>query len=230
MGYISFSYIYIIIPPLIFSIVAQFLVKSRFSRYSKIASASGLTGAQAAETLLRENGIFNVKIERISGNLTDCYDPRINTIKLSQGVYDSNSISAIGVACHEAGHACQYANNYFPIKIRNAVIPVANIGTSIGIPLCLVGLLFGRTLGILFYIGIILYSAVFVFQLATLPVEFNASSRALKSINRLNLLQGDEYSGAKKVLTAAAMTYVAAMLSSLASVLRLLLIANRNRR
>ena len=171
------------------------------------------------------NGVTDVKIKPISGNLTDHYNPATKEICLSQGVYNSASIAAVGVACHEAGHACQHAEGYFPLKIRNAVIPITKFGSNLGIPLALLGLVFNYEP--LVYIGIILYSAVALFQLITLAVEFNASKRGLNVISSNGLLAENEYSGAKQVLSAAALTYVAALASSLATLLRLLLVANR---
>ncbi len=228
--YGRFDYIQILLIaiPFLFCLLAQGLVKSRYSRFSKIANRRNITGAQAAFELLRSQGITNVRIEQTAGNLTDHYDPKANTIRLSEGVYNSTSIAAVGIACHEAGHACQYHCNYVPIKIRAFVIPMANIGSSIGLPLCIIGIIF-TSFSFLFYVGIILYSAVFIFQLATLPVEFNASSRALKSIKQIGLLGEDEYGGAKKVLSAAALTYVASMSSSLLTLIRLLLIGGRKK-
>lgn len=216
----------LILIPVIFCLVAQFMVSSRFKRYSKVTNLRGLTGAQAALMLLNANGITNVRVERVAGKLTDHFDPKTNVIRLSDSVFSSTSIAAIGVACHEAGHACQYAENYFPMKVRAKVIPVANIGSTIGIPLCLIGLIFS-SFQMLFYIGIVLYGAVFVFQLVTLPVEFNASSRALKTIKSNGFLDQQEYTGAKSVLQAAALTYVAAMASSLLTMIRLILLNNR---
>ena len=227
-GRFDLTQILLIAIPFILCLAAQGLVKSRYSRYSKVLNRRNLTGAQAAFELLRSQGITNVRIEQVAGNLTDHYDPKTNTIRLSQGVYNSTSIAAVGIACHEAGHACQYQTNYFPMKIRAIVIPVANIGSTIGLPLCILGIIFS-SFSFLFYIGIILYSAVFVFQLVTLPVEFNASSRALNSIKQIGLLDDEEYVGAKKVLSAAAMTYVASMSSSLLTIIRLLLIGGRRR-
>ena len=214
--------------PFVFCLAAQGLVKSRFRRFSKTLNSRNITGAQAAFELLRSQGITNVNIAPTGGTLSDHYDPRTNTVYLSDGVYNSTSIAAVGIACHEAGHACQYQTNYVPMKIRAVVIPMANIGSTIGLPLCIIGIIFS-SFSILFYIGIILYSAVFVFQLATLPVEFNASSRALKSIKQIGLLGDDEYAGAKKVLSAAALTYVAAMASSLFTIIRLFLIGGKRR-
>lgn len=220
--------IILILVPFLLCLGAQVLVKTRYRKYSAVRNMRGLTGAQAAFEVLSANGVTGVNIQRVGGTMSDKYDPRTNTIYLSDGVYGSTSVAAVGIACHEAGHACQYAENYFPMKIRAKVIPAANIGSSIGLPLCLIGIIFSFSM--LFYIGLILYSAVFIFQFATLPVEFNASRRALKSIEGRGLLNPDEYSGAKSVLTAAAMTYVASMASSLFTIIRLLLIGGRRRR
>lgn len=228
--YVSSYYLFIILPALILSICAQIGVKSQYRKYSQIENSRRLTGAQAAMEVLRLNGVTGVAVDMIGGELSDCYDPRTNTIHLSAGVYNSCSIAAVGIACHEAGHACQYACGYFPIRLRKAVIPVANIGTSIGIPLCLLGFIFQDSMGILFYIGLILYSMVFVFQLVTLPVEFNASARAIKVIKSNGLLDAQESVGATRVLKAAAMTYVAAMAASAANIIRLLLLFRSNNR
>ncbi len=219
---------FIMIPVFLFALFCQAKVKSSFSKYSKVANRRGMTGADAAYQLLRLNGITDVKIKKISGSLTDYYDPRAKEICLSQDVFDSRSVAAIGVACHEAGHACQHAQGYAPLKIRNAVIPVTRIGSFLGVPLALIGMfLYSDPL---IYAGIILYAAVAFFQLVTLPVEFNASKRALQTIETNGFLEGEEYNGAKKVLTAAALTYVAALASALATLLRLFLIVNRGNR
>lgn len=219
---------FIMIPVFLFALFCQFKVKSAFNKYSKITNRRGMTGADAAYQLLRLNGITDVRIKKIGGSLTDYYDPRAKEICLSQDVFDSRSVAAIGVACHEAGHACQHAQGYAPLKIRNAVIPVTRIGSFLGIPLALIGMfLYSDPL---IYAGLILYSAVAFFQLVTLPVEFNASKRALQTIETNGFLEGEEYSGAKKVLTAAALTYVAALASALATLLRLFLIMNRGNR
>lgn len=219
---------FIMIPVFLFALFCQFKVKSAFNKYSKIANRRGMTGSDAAYQLLRLNGITDVRIKKIGGSLTDYYDPRAKEICLSQDVFDSRSVAAIGVACHEAGHACQHAQGYAPLKIRNAVIPVTRIGSFLGIPLALIGMfLYSDPL---IYAGLILYSAVAFFQLITLPVEFNASKRALQTIETNGFLEGEEYSGAKKVLTAAALTYVAALASALATLLRLFLIMNRGNR
>lgn len=219
---------YIMIPVFIFALFCQMKVKSAFRRYSKTINRRGMTGADAAYQLLRLNGITDVQIKRIPGSLTDYYDPKNKEICLSQDVFDSRSVAAIGVACHEAGHACQHAQGYTPLKIRNAIIPITRIGSFLGVPLALIGMFIYSDP--LIYAGIILYAAVAFFQLATLPVEFNASRRALQTIESNGFLEGEEYSGAKKVLTAAALTYVAALASAIATLLRLFLILNRGNR
>lgn len=223
MPYFYFDYYYLIlvVPALLLAIWAQVQVKTTYRKYSRVPNSRGMTGAYAAQAVLNFYGITDVRIERVSGNLTDHYDPRSKVIRLSDGVYNSSTVAAIGIACHEAGHAAQHAENYAPIKIRNAIIPVCNIGSTIGIPLALIGWIF--SFSILIYVGLGLYAAVFIFQVATLPVEFNASRRAIKVIDETQLLRDDEIGGAKKVLAAAAMTYVASMLVSLANLLRLLL-------
>lgn len=223
MPYFYFDYYYLIlvVPALLLAIWAQVQVKTTYRKYSRVPNSRGMTGAYAAQAVLNFYGITDVRIEQVSGNLTDHYDPRSKVIRLSGGVYNSSTVAAIGIACHEAGHAAQHAENYAPIKIRNAIIPVCNIGSTIGIPLALIGWIF--SFSILIYVGLGLYAAVFIFQVATLPVEFNASRRAIKVIDETQLLRDDEIGGAKKVLAAAAMTYVASMMVSLANLLRLLL-------
>lgn len=218
---------FVMIPVLIFSVICQIMVNNRFKKYSRIANSRGLSGAEAAYRLLQLNGVTDVRIKKISGNLTDHFNPSAKEICLSEAVYDSRSIAAVGIACHEAGHACQHAEAYFPLKIRNAVIPITRFGSTLGIPLVLLGVFF--TFEPLVYAGIILYSAVALFQLITLPVEFNASSRALRTISENGFLIDEEYGGAKKVLAAAALTYVAALASSLATLFRLILISGRRR-
>ena len=218
---------FIMIPVFIFAIYCQAKVNSTYRKYSKVTSRRGMTGADAAYKLLMLNGITDVKIKRISGNLTDHYNPKTKEICLSEGVFNSHSVAAIGIACHEAGHACQHAFGYAPLKLRNAVIPVTKIGSSLGIPLALLGMIiYSDTL---IYAGLILYAAVAVFQLITLPVEFNASKRALQTIESNAFLECEEYTGAKRVLTAAAMTYVAALVSAVATLVRLVLVMNRRR-
>lgn len=219
---------YVMIPVFIFALYCQIKVKKSFNKYSKIMNMRGMTGADAAYQLLRLNGITDVKIRKIGGSLTDYYDPKAKEICLSQDVFDSRSVAAIGVACHEAGHACQHAQGYAPLKIRNAVIPATRIGSYLGVPLALIGMMIYSNP--LIYAGIILYGAVALFQLITLPVEFNASRRALNTIDANGFLDGDEYKGAKRVLTAAALTYVAALASALATLLRLFLILGRGNR
>ena len=216
----------IMIPVLLFSFYCQIKVKRAFRRYSSVHAMCGMTGAQAAARLLQLNGITDVQIRQIGGTFTDYYDPKNKEICLSGDVYNATSVAAIGVACHEAGHACQHAQGYAPLKIRNAAIPATRIGSSLGIPLVLLGMVF--TWRPLIMVGIVLYALVALFQLLTLPVEFNASRRALQTIESNQFLTEQEYRGAKKVLTAAALTYVAALASALATLLRLLLLAGRS--
>lgn len=221
------TYLILVMPFVILSIWASTNVNSTFKRYSKVYSRRGLTGAQAAEQVLRNNGIYNVAIEKVSGNLTDHYDPKANVIRLSDTVYSNTSAAAIGVACHEAGHAVQYAQNYGPIKLRAAIIPVTNIGSMLAMPLIMLGLVlnFMTEFSYTFvYIGIGCFGLSLLFQLITLPVEFNASHRAVAAISGAGLLDQQELDGAKKTLRAAALTYVAAAAVSLMQLLRLLLI------
>lgn len=221
----------IVLPALIFAMIAQIKVKSTFEENSRVFSRRGLTAYQAVREILDSNGLYNVMIEHVSGDLTDHYDPKSNVIRLSDSVYNSTSVAAIGVAAHEAGHAIQYAQGYFPIKIRSAIIPVTQLGSRLAMPLVLIGLLFHNSLGWLVTVGIILYTAVVLFQAVTLPVEFNASHRALQILDSKYMLDADELKKAKSVLSAAAMTYVAAMFSALLSLLRLIVLANgRNNR
>lgn len=219
----------LVLPAIIFALIAQIMVKSTFSKYSSENNQHGYTAKEVARKILDENGLYNVSIEYVSGNLTDHYDPSANVIRLSDSVYNSTSVAAIGVAAHEVGHAIQHAQGYAPIKIRQAIIPITQIGSSLALPLVFIGMLIGA-LQWLIPIGIFLYTGVVLFQAVTLPVEFNASGRALKTLDKNVILYKSEVKMAKKVLTAAAMTYVAAMFSSLMSLLRLILISNRNRR
>lgn len=223
----------ILIPCIILSYWASANVNSTFKRYSKQYSVRRLTGAEAARRVLSANGVSGVRIERVSGSLTDHYDPRTNVIRLSDDVYDNPSTAAIGVACHEAGHAVQYAVGYAPIRLRSAIIPITNFGSRLAFPLILAGILL-TSLSNRFYslvdLGIFCFSLSLVFQLVTLPVEFNASSRALKSIESCGLLNDQEMVGARKTLSAAAMTYVAATAVSLGQLLRLMMIFGRRRR
>ena len=230
----DWTYIVIVLPCLLISLWASNSVNSTFRRYSNQRSYRHITGAEAAKRVLHENGVYNVRIERVSGKLTDHYDPKANIIRLSDSVYDSDSTAAIGVACHEAGHAVQYAQAYFPIKIRAAIIPITNFGSKLAMPLILLGVLFtflGYFSNVLIYLGIGLFAFSFFFQLITLPVEFNASRRAILAIEQTQILNDQEIVGAKKTLRAAAMTYVAAVAVSFAQLLRLvLLFGNRGRR
>ncbi len=229
MSYLLYYYTGIImLPVFIFALICQAKVKTNFNRYSQIMNRSGMTGADAAWRLLQLNGITDVKIKRISGTLTDYYDPNKKEICLSEDVFNSRSIAAIGVACHEAGHACQHNEGYFPLKIRSLVIPATQIGSVLGVPLCLIGLFINSEP--LAYAGLIMYGFVALFQLITLPVEFNASKRALQTIEANGFLTDSEYVGARKVLSAAALTYVAALASALATMLRLLIIVAGGRR
>ena len=221
MVWYDYYYIVLVLPAVILSIVAQLSVKGTYKRMSKVQNHSGLTGAAAAARVLSYYGISNVRIEPVSGTLSDHYDPRSNVIRLSSKVFSGTDIAAVGIACHEAGHAAQHAEGYAPIKIRNAILPAANIGSSAGVLLAVLGYFLG--FGLLVDIVIILFSAVVLFQLVTLPVEFNASSRAMKVIDETGMLSSQEQKGARKVLSAAAMTYVAALLVSLMSLLRLIL-------
>ena len=223
----DWTYVVLVLPCLILSMWASANVNTTFKKYSGQLSSRRITGAQAAQRVLMANGVQGVKIQRVSGNLTDDYDPRTNVIRLSDNVYDNTSTAAIGVACHEAGHAVQYAQSYAPIKLRAAVIPVTNLGSKLAMPLILIGLLLsylGNISYMLVYAGIACFGLSLVFQLVTLPVEFNASRRALAAISSGNLLTEEEQKGARKTLTAAALTYVAATATALAQLLRLLVL------
>lgn len=227
------TYLIFVLPCLILSLWASANVNSTFKKYANQLSYRRITGAQAAQRVLSANGVSGVRIERISGNLTDHFDPKTNVIRLSDSVYDATSTSAIGVACHEAGHAVQYAQDYAPIKLRAAIVPITNIGSRLAMPLILLGLLFsfGENLSFGFvYAGIACFGLSVVFQLVTLPVEFNASRRAMEAIASGNILTEEEQRGARKTLTAAALTYVAATAVALAQLLRLLVIFGGRRR
>jgi Zn-dependent membrane protease YugP len=229
----DWTYLVLILPCMIFSLIASSRVNSTFQKYSTQYSQRRITGAEAARRVLAHNGVSGVRIERVSGNLTDHYDPTANVIRLSDTVYDSTSTAAIGVACHEAGHAVQYAQNYAPIKLRAVIIPATNIGSRLAMPLILLGLVltfledFSFTL---IYLGIACFALSLVFQLITLPVEFNASRRAIAAIEQGGILTQEEQIGAKKTLKAAAMTYVAATAVALAQLVRLLLVFGRRSR
>ena len=221
-----------VLPCMILAMLASSNVNNTFKKYSKQFSVRRLTGAEAAQRVLQANGVRGVRIERIAGNLTDHFDPSTNVIRLSDSVYSSTSTAAIGVACHEAGHAVQYAVGYSPMKLRASIIPITNFGSKIAMPLILLGVLLG-SLGSLstffIYLGIAAFSLSFVFQVVTLPVEFNASRRALAAIEDADLLTEEEQRGAKKTLQAAAMTYVAATATALAQLLRLIVLFGRRR-
>ena len=225
---IDIYYIILILPALLFGLWAQSQVSANFNKYSKIRNMRGMTGAEAAEYILNQNGIYDVEVRHIKGNLTDNFNPKNKTINLSDSVYNSTSIAAIGVAAHEAGHAVQHAVNYKPIKIREMVIPVTQIGSWLYLPILLIGVFLSSQS--LINIGILLFSSLAIFQLVTLPVEFDASDRAIKTLSQSGILQGEEITGAKRVLKAAALTYVAALVSSLAQLLRLVLLFGGRRR
>lgn len=234
MGYYT-SYI-IMIPAILIAMWASFNVKSTYKKYSKVINSRGLTGAQVARQILDMNGLNNVRVEHIAGDLTDHFDPRANVVRLSDTVYNNPSVAAVGVAAHECGHAVQYQHDYFPMKIRAAIIPATNFGSRLAVPLVIIGILIAAWSGasevseIIINIGLILYSLVVFFQLITLPVEFNASSRALKTLQTESILSSDEMPGARKTLRAAALTYVAALFTALASLLRLIVISRSGRR
>ena len=219
----------LILAGIVISLLAQAKVKSSFAKYSAVYSRLGMTAAEVAQAILHANGIYDVGIERVSGNLTDHYDPKSKVLRLSDSTVDSTSVAAIGVAAHECGHAVQHANSYLPLTIRTAIVPVVNIGSSISWPLILIGVLFSWN-QTLINLGIIMFLGVVLFQLITLPVEFNASSRALAALSGQNLLYEDEVPQAKKVLSAAALTYVAAAASSILQLLRLLILFGGRRR
>ena len=223
-GFYGFDmyYLVLVIPCVILAFWAQARVKSTFNRYEQVLNVRGISGAQAAEAVLRQNGVTGVRIEWVAGKLNDHFDPRTNTIRLSSAVYSSTSVASVGVAAHEAGHAVQHAVGYFPIRLRSAIIPLTQFGSMAAFPLILLGLVFNSSSFI--YVGILAFALSTVFQLVTLPVELDASRRALAAIRERSLLYEDEYPMAKKTLTAAAMTYVAALAVSLAQLLRLLLI------
>ncbi len=213
----------ILIPALILALYAQAKVQSSFNKYSKVASQSGITGAQVASELLRSKGLYDVKVERVSGRLADHYDPRTKTLRLSDSVYGSSSLAALGVAAHEVGHAYQHSDQYGPLKLRSAIVPVANIGSNLAIPLLILGIFL--SIPTLSLIGVLAFSLAVLFQLITLPVEFNASSRALAALENGGYLGRDEVGKTSKVLKAAALTYVAATIMAVMQLVRLLLIS-----
>jgi Zn-dependent membrane protease YugP len=216
---------------LVISLLAQARVKSTFSKYSKVRNVRGLTGAEAAQKVLNGAGIYDVRIERVSGNLTDHYDPRSKVLRLSDTVYGSATVAAVGVATHECGHAIQHAKGYGPLKFRSVLVPVANFGAQIAWPLILIGLFIrSESASLIINIGILAFSAAVLFQLVTLPVEFNASRRAIRVIADTGMMQGEEIKGAKKVLSAAAMTYVASAATAILQLVRILLLTQGRRR
>lgn len=224
MYYYGFDPTYILlIIGMLLSLAASAKLKSTFAIYRRMESASGMTGAEAAQRILRNAGVYDVRIEPISGELTDHYDPRTKVVRLSEPIYNKTSLAAVGVAAHECGHAIQHATNYAPLSIRSAIVPIANFGSTLSWPLFLAGLVL--SIRPLLTAGILLFTAAVLFQLVTLPVEINASSRALKLLNADGILAPQEVRGAKKVLAAAALTYVAALASSILQLLRLLILA-----
>ena len=237
--YFDWSYLVLVVPALLFSLWASARVNSTFKKYSAMRNARGMTGAEAARAVLNANGVTDVRIEYVSGNLTDHYDPKEKVIRLSQDVYDAATPAAVGVAAHEAGHAAQYAAHYLPIRIRAAILPATNIGSKLSVPLIILGLLlpglrifapYTEFFNLIAWIGVACYSLCVLFQLVTLPTEFNASRRAVAAIERCGLLLPEEQQGAKKVLKAAALTYVAALSASLAQLLRLIIIVGGRQR
>lgn len=225
---IDWTYLVLVLPAMIFALIAQGMVQSTFNKYSKTPTKSGMTGYQAARMVLDQNGIHDVHIEQVAGNLTDHYDPKAKVIRLSDATYASNSAAAVGVAAHEAGHAAQHAQEYAPIKLRTAIIPITNIGSRLTLPLILIGAVLA--IQPLVTLGILFFALSTVFQLVTLPVEFNASRRAMEALRSSGRLYDDELVASRKVLTAAAMTYVAALAVSLMQLLRLILIFGRRSR
>ena len=228
----DYTYLLLVLPAVIFSLIASSRVQSTFKKYSQQASARGITGREAAERVLRANGVMGIRIERVSGNLTDHFDPKTNVIRLSDSVYDSTSTAAIGVAAHEAGHAVQHEQEYQPAKIRMAIVPITNIGSKLAVPLILAGILLSvisnsTNLLVISYIGIACFSLCALFQLITLPTEYDASRRAMQALETGGILYDEELKGARKVLSAAALTYVAALAVTLMQLLRLLVIVNR---
>lgn len=236
---IDYTYIIFVVPALILSLIAQVLVKGRFSRFDKVISKRNLTGAQAAQLLLQKNNIYDVKIVHINGQLSDNYNPSTKILSLSDSTYNSTSIAAIGVAAHETGHAIQHAVGYSPLSLRSTLVSAANIGSQFGPTLAVLGIIFGGTskasdyisiFQLITNIGIILFSLAVLFYIITLPVEFNASRRALKILRDSNTLNTTELKGVKKVLSAAAMTYVASAITAIGSLIRLIVLSNRRHR
>ena len=228
-GFYRFDGTYILIViGMVLSMLASSRVKTTFAKYQRVRSMSGMTEAEAAQRILRQSGIYDVRVERVSGSLTDHYDPRSKVLRLSDSVYGSSSVAAVGVAAHECGHAVQHEKGYVPLSIRSALVPVANFGANLAWPVFLMGLIF--SIGPLLDIGILLFLAAVLFQLVTLPVEFNASSRALRLLESNGILYGEEIRDTRKVLSAAALTYVASLAASVLQLLRLIILAGGRRR
>lgn len=231
--YLDMTYILLVLPAVILSLWASANVKKTFKKYAKQMNSRGLTGADAARRVLDANGLRDIPVECVSGELSDHYDPQARVVRLSQSVWGSSSTAAVGVACHEVGHAIQNAEGYLPVRIRQAIIPATNLGAKLSMPLLIAGLIlssYAPQLIYLAYAGVLLYCLCAVFQLVTLPTEFDASRRALRSIESMGLLEGEEYQGAKKVLNAAALTYVAALATTLAQLLRFIMLVNNRKR
>ena len=235
--FIDSTYLIFVLPAIILSLVAQYMVKNRFATYNKVLSRRGITGAQAAGLLLRANGITDVQVQHISGTLTDNYNPSTKILNLSDSTYSSTSIAAIGVAAHETGHAIQHNVGYAPLALRSTLVPAANIGSQFGPTMAILGIMFGASsqsaAGIwqlVTNLGILLFAVAVAFYVITLPVEFDASHRALKILRETGTLDTEELSGARKVLWAAAMTYVASALSAIGNLVRLILLSNRRNR
>lgn len=226
--FIDYWYIVLVVPVLILSLIIQAVMRSTYRKYSAVTAHAGRTGAEMAKRVMTENGIYDVNVVLIEGELSDHYDPRTRVIRLSRGVYEGRSVASLGVACHEAGHAVQHAQGYFPLSARNALAPVVSFCSGISWFILILGIFMQYE--IMINIGILLFASAAVFQLITLPVEFNASRRAIASLRQSNLLSEEELGGTKKVLTAAAMTYVAALATSIASLIRVILLTRSNRR
>ncbi|MBR6290079.1 MAG: zinc metallopeptidase [Clostridia bacterium] len=223
--YFDWTYVVIVLPVVILALVAQVKVKSTFKKYSQIASDGGMTGADAARMVLDSYGVTGVQIVPVAGELTDHFDPKDNVIRLSEPVYNARTAAAVGVAAHEAGHAAQYAENYVPMQIRSAVIPATKVGSTLSLPLIILGMIF--SISALSFIGVILFGFTVLFQLVTLPVEFNASRRAVAALGSSGRVSQEGVKSAKKVLTAAALTYVAALATALANMVRLMILIRR---
>ncbi len=226
--YMDYWYLILVVPMMILSLIASARVNAVYKKYNKVSVRAGLTANEVAQRILTQHGIHDVEVQQIRGNLTDNYNPTNKTLNLSQSTGGHATVGAIGVAAHEAGHAIQYADHYFPVKLRSSMVPLVNIGSNLGILLAIMGLFFGGELMVI--IGLALYSTVFLFTLVTLPVELNASRRAVQVLDGMGMFTDEELSGVKKVLSAAAFTYVASMLTALANLLRLVLLFTGNRR